>query len=145
MEILRTNLQASIKAVVEKSIGSLVLYTNVPFDSLADEKIRLYIERNGHNNIEITKGLVSLKSLILATTYGTDAITSFPANVGESFDLVAVMELCNDGGIEFMGNDKLKIELEGLDATKLYVLDGLEEPTESDDIYMYEEKTLSTS
>ncbi|POS01587.1 hypothetical protein Q361_10947 [Flavobacterium croceum DSM 17960] len=143
MEILRTNNQVSAKAQVEKAIGSIIIYSNVDFDALNNEKIRLYVERNGHNNIEITKGLVNLKRFIACATYGDDAVTHFRANVGEAFETVCVIELCEHGAIKLENNDKVKIELADLDATKVYLVDGVEEPDESKEIYTYEEKILS--
>lgn len=142
MEILRAENVASIKAFTEKSVGSIVLYTNVPFDSLANEKIRVYVDSNGKDNKQITKSELPLKSLILATTYGSDAITSFPANVGEAFETVAVLELAEGGAYKLEGNDKLRIELSGLDNTKTYVIDGIEEPIEVTECYEFEEKII---
>lgn len=138
MQILRAENVVSIKGFIEKSIGSIVFYSNVAFDNLNAEKIRVYVDRNGKDNKQITKSEVSLKAFILACTYGTDAITSFPLTVGEAFDTVAVLELIQGGAIKLTGNDKLRFELTHLDLTKIYVLDGLEEPVELEPEYAFE-------
>jgi len=40
-------------------------------------------------------------------------------------------------------NDKFKIALKQLDPVKRYVIDGFESPVTSDDVYMYEEKSIA--
>lgn len=145
MEILRVTGQVSIRAAIEKSIGSIVIISSRPFEDLVDEQIRIYIERNGADNIEITKGLVSLKKFILCSTYGDDAIGSFRAGIDEEFNTVAVVELCEHGGIRLDNNDKIKFELTNLNVDSAYIIDGIEEPVSSLEVYTYEEKILTVT
>lgn len=109
---------------------------------LGQELISIQVERNGGSNIEITQGFVSLKRFLLASTFGDDAIGSFPASFPESFKTVAVIELTDGGALVMGANDKLKIALKSLETTKRYVVDGIESPLSSDDVYMYEEKSI---
>lgn len=123
---------------VQKGIGALALYTTTKMDDISNEMISLQIERNGKSNIEITQGFVSLKSLLLACTYGSDAIGAMKPN----FETVAVIELAEMGAIELGAQDKFKIGLKGLDPDQTYILDGHEEPITSHEIFMYEEKIV---
>ncbi len=143
MEILNVTNTASAKAQVEKSIGSIVLMSTREFANFDTEKIRLFVERNGNNNIEITKGAVSLKKFVLCATYGDDAIGSMTIG-NDVFKTCAVIELCEHGGIALRSNDKIKIELSDLSTSEKYLIDGIEEPVESSEIYTYEEKILAT-
>lgn len=142
MNILDTTGVAETKAEIQKGIESIVLYTDRTVEELGQELISIQVERNGGSNIEITQGFVSLKRFLLASTFGDDAIGSFPASFPESFKTVAVIELTDGGALVMGANDKLKIALKSLETTKRYVVDGIESPLSSDDVYMYEEKSI---
>jgi len=142
MNILDTTGVAETKAEIQKGIESIVLYTDRTVEELGQELISIQVERNGGSNIEITQGFVSLKRFLLASTFGDDAIGSFPASFPESFKTVAVIELTDGGALVMGANDKLKIALKSLETTKRYVIDGIESPLSSDDVFMYEEKSI---
>jgi hypothetical protein len=143
MNILDSTGFSEKKAELQKGIESIILYTDKFVDELNDELISIQVERNGGSNLEITQGFVSLKRFLLAATFGDDAIGSFPATFPESFKTVAVIELTEMGALSMGANDKLKIALKGLDPMKKYVIDGVESPIVSDDVYMYEEKSIA--
>ena len=143
MQILRAQNVAEIKAFVEKSIGSIVLYTTAQIDDLNLEKIRVFVDCDGVNNIQITKTAISLKAFVLACSYGTDAVTSFPPVVnGDDFKTVVVLELAENGALKLGANAKLRIELSELDLGEVYVIDGIEEPYEVDAPFMFEDKRI---
>jgi hypothetical protein len=143
MNILDTTGVSERKAELQKGIESLVLYTDKAVEDINGELISIQVERNGGSNLEITQGFVSLKRFLLASTFGDDAIGSFPASFPESFKTVAVIELTELGALVMGPNDKLKIALKQLDPAKKYVIDGIESPVTSDDVYMYEEKSIA--
>lgn len=142
MNILDTQGVDNKTAEIQKGIESIVLYTDKDFNAIENELISVQVERNGGSNIEITQGFVSLKRFLLASTFGDDAIGSFPASFPESFKTVAVIELTDGGALVMGANDKLKIALKSLDSGTRYVIDGIESPLSSDDVYLYEEKSI---
>lgn len=142
MNILDTQGVDNKSAEIQKGIESIVLYTDKDLIAIENELISVQVERNGGSNIEITQGFVSLKRFILASTFGDDAISSFPASFPESFKTVAVIELTDGGALVMGANDKLKIALKSLDSRSRYVIDGIESPLSSDDVYLYEEKSI---
>jgi len=143
MNILDTTGVAEKKAELQKGIESIILFSDKTVDEINDELISIQVERNGGSNLEITQGFVSLKRFLLASTFGDDAIGSFPATFPESFKTVAVIELTELGALVMGPNDKFKIALKQLDPVKRYVIDGFESPVTSDDVYMYEEKSIA--
>lgn len=142
MNILDTQGVDNKSAEIQKGIESIVLYTDKDLYSIENELISVQVERNGGSNIEITQGFVSLKRFLLASTFGDDAIGSFPASFPEPFKTVAVIELTDGGALVMGANDKLKIALKSLDSNARYVIDGIESPLSSDDVYLYEEKSI---
>lgn len=142
MNILDTTGVDNKNAEIQKGIESIVLYTDKDLNAIENELISVQVERNGGSNIEITQGFVSLKRFLLASTFGDDAIGSFPASFIESFKTVAVIELTDGGALVMGANDKLKIALKSLDSVSRYVIDGIESPLTSDDVYLYEEKSI---
>lgn len=136
-EIIQATGVTEFKASITKGVGSLILYSTKSLNAFSSELISLMVERSGGGNIEITQGFVSLKKFILAATYGTDAVTC-----DSTFETIAVLELALRGAVDLKENDRLMIGLKGLDPNKTYIIDGFEEPNGSDDVYMYEEKTV---
>lgn len=127
--------------LLTKSISTILVASTLAFDELTSETIRVEVERANGSNFEITKGSMSLKDFILINTYGDDAITS---DVARGYDLVAVCEICNEGSIHLFEKDVIKITLNGLVATETYVLNGIEEPQTSTEIYSFEHKSMSS-
>ena len=127
--------------LLTKSISTLILATSKTYAELTTETIRVEVERANGSNFEITKGLMFLKDFILATTYGSDAITS---DVARSFDMVAVCEICNEGSIHLFEKDVIRVELKGLIAGQTYAIHGIEEPETSTEIYSFEHKSMGS-
>lgn len=131
------------KMQVTKSIGSFIFGTSKSFDELEDETIQVEIERANGSNFEITKGAISLQRFLLATTFGEDSIQSSTEGV-INFHTIAVCEICEDGSIHLFEKDVLKITLKGLDENHSYLLNGIEEPTSSLQVYSYESKSMGS-
>ncbi|MBZ4040977.1 hypothetical protein [Flavobacterium hibisci] len=125
---------------VTKSISTLIIGCETAYSFLADETFKVEIERANGTNFEITKGAIPLKDFILANTYGEDALIS---DSSRNLALIAVCEICNEGSIHLFEKDVIKIEMKGLDPTKTYVINGLEEPQTSTEVYSFERKSMS--
>lgn len=133
-----TNKTNSGELSVSKSIGNLIIATDVAVGQFADEKITIYIERANGNNVYLANK-VDLASFILASTYGSSAIQS-----SNNYKQVALCELAVDGGIFLDEKETLKIELDGLDETNTYDLFGIEEPEISNLLYFFENKSVAS-
>lgn len=145
-DITATAVNNTITAQVQKEIGKLAFYISDDFNNVSQETIYLRVERNGAENIEITKSHFKFKAVALAATYGNDAIGSFSGTVSTPFKTVFIMELSELGNIELQPNDIIKVTLANLRDTVRYVCDGIEvNDTNSDDsdIYIYEDKVLA--
>ncbi|OXA95986.1 hypothetical protein B0A75_18140 [Flavobacterium oncorhynchi] len=141
MEIFKgTNKTETGTILLTKSISTLIIGSSKAFDELTTETIRVEVERANGSNFEITKGSMFLKDFILANTYGSDAIISDGAR---TLDLVAVCEICNNGSIHLFEKDVIKVELRGLIPAETYVINGIEEPETSTEIYSFEHKSMS--
>ncbi|MFH6964534.1 hypothetical protein ACHRVK_19330 [Flavobacterium plurextorum] len=141
MEIFKgTNKTETGTILLTKSISTLIIGSSKSFDELTTETIRVEVERANGSNFEITKGSMFLKDFILANTYGSDAIISDGAR---TLDLVAVCEICNNGSIHLFEKDVIKVELRGLIPAETYVINGIEEPETSTEIYSFEHKSMS--
>lgn len=141
MEIYKaTGLATTGIIPVTKSISTIIIASTLEYDELTTETIRVEVERANGSNFEITKGSMNLKDFILANTYGDDAITS---DAIRGYKIVAVCEICKDGSIHLFEKDVIKIELKGLDTTETYVLNCLEEPETSTEIYSFEHKSMA--
>lgn len=127
--------------LLTKSISSLVIGSSLEFLKLNTETIRLEIERANGSNFEITKGTMSLRDFILATTYGADAIVS---STQFNFKTVAVCEFTTNGAVHLFEKDVIKITLNGLDAAATYVINGIEEPETSTEVYQFEHKSMGS-
>lgn len=127
--------------LLTKSISSLVFGFNLNFEELSTETIRLEIERANGSNFEITKGTMSLVDFILSTTYGEDAITS---DIDAGLKMVAVCEFTSGGAVHLFEKDVIKITLGGLDADNTYVINGIEEPETSTEVYQFEHKSMGS-
>lgn len=139
MEIYRgTGKTTTGTILLTKGISAFVIGATVPFEDLTTETIRVEIERANGSNFEITKGTMSLPDFILATTYGDDAITS-----STGYATIAVCEIIAQGAIHLFEKDVIKVTLSGLDSTKTYVLNGIEEPETGTEVYSFERKSMA--
>ncbi|BFM44938.1 hypothetical protein CFS9_35790 [Flavobacterium sp. CFS9] len=127
--------------LLTKSISTIIVASSLEYAGLTNETIRVEVERANGSNFEITKGSMNLKDFILANTYGEDAIISDSVR---DLGLIAVCEICNEGSIHLFEKDVIKITLNNLDATKTYILNGIEEPETSTQIFSFEHKSMSS-
>jgi len=140
MNLITTSNETTKKVSLKKSIGSLAFYFPFLFSDLTNEKINVQIERANGGNIEITNGFVNLKDFLAIGTYGNPMFTKF-----DTYKCATVVELCENGAIHLHDNDTLVIELKDLDSTKVYTIDGIEEPFTSDDVYTYQRKSMAST
>lgn len=134
-----SNVTKSGEIRVNKSIGSLVVaLESLSLNALTNEKITLYVERANGNNVYLANKL-PLLDFILASTYGGSAIQS-----DIQFDVIAKCELSLDAGIFLDDKETLIIELEGLKPLSGYKLFGIEEAEQTNLLYFFETKTLSS-
>ncbi|MGO4770410.1 hypothetical protein ACEN2I_02015 [Flavobacterium sp. W22_SRS_FK3] len=133
-----TGVNKSPELQVTKSIGSLIVSSDLALSELKTEKISIYIERGNGSNV-ILANKIPLKDFILASTYGTECTQSDEDNA-----LIALCELSEGGSIFLAEKESIKITLEDLVDTKLYELHGIEEPESTDSIYFFEQKTVAS-
>jgi hypothetical protein len=133
-----TGVTKSNELQITKSIGALIVQSSLSLDALTTEKISVYVERGNGNNI-ILANKIFLKDFILASTYGTEAVQS-----NATFKTVALCELALHGGILLADKESIKITLEDLIAGETYQLNGVEEPTSTKTMYMFEQKSIAS-
>ena len=133
-----TGVTKSPELQVTKSIGSLIISTDLALSALTSEKISIYIERGNGSNV-ILANKVLLKDFILASTYGTENTQSDANN-----SLIALCELSDGGSIYLADKESIKITLEDLIADKRYDLHGIEEPEQTNNLYFFEQKSVAS-
>jgi hypothetical protein len=133
-----TGVVKTSEITVTKAIGSLIIASDVPLSGLTTEKISAYIERGNGSNV-ILANKVLLVDFILASTYGTENSQSDANNA-----LIALCELAHEGGIFLAEKETIKFVLEDLDDSKRYDLYGVEEPLLTNDLFFFEQKTVSS-
>ncbi|MFH7010293.1 hypothetical protein ACHRV5_00390 [Flavobacterium sp. FlaQc-52] len=133
-----TGVTKSPELTVTKSIGSLIISSDLALSALTTEKISIYIERGNGSNV-ILANKILLKDFILASTYGTENSQSDADNA-----LIALCEIADDAGILLADKESIKIVLEDLISTKRYDLHGIEDPLFTDNLYVFEQKTIAS-
>jgi hypothetical protein len=133
-----TGVLKSPELTVTKSIGSLIVATDLELSALTNEKISIYIERGNGSNV-ILANKILLKDFILASTYGTENTQSDANNA-----TIALCELALDGGIYLDEKESIKILLEDLKSAKRYDLYGVEEPLTTNVLYFLEQKSVAS-
>lgn len=133
-----TNVTKSQEISVTKGIGSLIIATTKSLHEIDSEKISIYIERANGSNIYLANK-VPLLDFILASTYGNEAVQSEGTQ-----RTIALCELALDGSIFLADKEQIKIQLEDLELTTSYVLNGIEEPASTDKLYFFEQKTIAS-
>ncbi|PWB22555.1 hypothetical protein [Flavobacterium sp. HTF] len=133
-----TGVTKSPELQVTKSIGSLIISSDLALSALTTEKISIYIERGNGSNV-ILANKVLLKDFILASTYGTETTQSDASKA-----LIALCELAEEGSIFLADKESIKITLEDLDSEQSYELHGIEEPVFTTDLYFFEQKTVAS-
>lgn len=133
-----TGVTKSPELTVTKSIGSLIISSDLALSGLTTEKISVYIERGNGSNV-ILANKVLLKDFILASTYGTENTQSDDDNA-----LIALCEIADEGSVFLAEKESIKIVLEDLIAGKRYDLHGIEEPVATNNLYFFEQKTVAS-
>lgn len=133
-----TGVTKSPDLTVTKSIGSLIISSDLALSALTTEKISVYIERGNGSNV-ILANKVLLKDFILASTYGTESAQSDLDN-----SLIALCEIADEGSVFLAEKESIKIVLEDLIAGKRYDLHGIEEPVATNNLYFFEQKTVAS-
>lgn len=133
-----TGVAKSPELNVTKSIGSIIVASSLEVDNLTTEKISIYIERaNGSNVILANK--IPVKDFILASTYGSEAVQS-----DDDYNLIALCEIAHEGSIFLQEKESIKITLEDLIPAESYDLYGVEEPENTTDLFIFEQKTVGS-
>ncbi|MFH6996443.1 hypothetical protein ACHRVZ_00845 [Flavobacterium sp. FlaQc-57] len=133
-----TGVKKSPELTVTKSIGSLIISSDLALSDLSTEKISVYIERGNGSNV-ILANKVLLKDFILASTYGTENTQSDEDNA-----LIALCEISEEGSVFLAEKESIKILLEDLVVAKRYDLYGIEEPVATNNLYFFEQKTVAS-
>lgn len=124
---------------VTKSIGAVIIAVDgLAIDQLTTEKISIYIERANGSNVYLANKIPVL-DFILASSYGSEAVQS-----DANYELIAMCELAVGGGIFLAEKESIKLALDGLDSTKTYDIYGIEEPTQTDTLAFFEQKTVAS-
>lgn len=122
-----------------KSIGAIIIAIDgLSVEQLTTEKISVYIERANGSNVYLANKIPVL-DFILASSYGSEAVQS-----DAKYETIAMCELAVGGGIFLAEKESIKIALDGLDTTKTYDIYGIEEPTQTDVLAFFEQKTVAS-
>lgn len=145
MKLFTTKLVKVTEKVIEvnKSIGALTFRCEVPLETLATEKINIQIQRSNGDNVEITNGNIPLKDFLVLGTMFANAMGCDKVNAYAVKATVALTEVIL-GSVHLHEKDILRIALIGLDATKVYEIDGHEAPITTDDVFSYERKAMNS-
>lgn len=123
---------------VTKSIGGLILGLSMPVADLLNEKISMYIERANGNNFTLANKIL-LKDFISLASYGSEAL-----QCDSNYPLIAICEIAKDGGIFLAEGEKIKISFDDLRSAHTYDVYGIEEPTPTDVLFVFEQKTIAS-
>lgn len=124
---------------VTKSIGAIIIAIGeLSIEELTTEKISIYIERANGSNVYLANKIPVL-DFILASSYGSEAVQS-----DAKYSTIAICELAVGGGIFLAEKESIKIALDGLDSTITYDIYGIEEPTQTDVLAFFEQKTVAS-
>lgn len=133
-----TGVLKSQEITITKSIGSIIISSDVALEDLLNEKITVFIERANGNNL-ILANKVNFRDFILASTYGSESVQSDDDNA-----LIAICEIAHGGSIELAEKESIKIQLDDLRAPYRYTLHGVEEPVQTNELYVFENKTIAS-
>lgn len=125
---------------ITKPVGSLVIYTDKLPNAIVNELITVYVERaNGDNTELLTR--VPLIDFMMISTFGNPAIQFRGTKNDGDFKSVALCELTPNGAIYLNDNERIKVVLEGLNPANNYMIDGVEEPVTTNEIYKFDRKS----
>jgi len=133
-----TGVTRSNELSITKSIGSVIIASNLAFTDLTTEKISIYIERgNGANVILVNK--ILLKDFLISSTFGNSALQS-----DSTYATIALCEIASEGSVYLAEKESIKIQLDDLVALKLYDVYGVEEPVQTNDLLFFEQKSIAS-
>lgn len=122
---------------ITKSTGTLIFEMSKAVKDLTNEKITLWIERPGSQNVYLATK-VDLKTFIYA------CLTSQQTTILDGFGNgnIVVCDFGFDGALKLMDGEKIKIQLEGLIATDYYEISYAEHFIESTAYVGFEQKSI---
>ncbi len=126
--------------VISKGFESLLLETNVPFESIANEKIAIRLQRKSGNLDLFEGGTIELNRLIQMCSTKQGAISYNAQGL-----LSIVLDLTPIGNIPLGSNEEIQITLTSLDSTKNYKLSTIEAPFDAVELYHYSKKILNAA
>jgi hypothetical protein len=133
-----SNVLKSEVLTITKSIASIIVGVDCKLNELLNEKISIYIERSNGNNV-ILANKISLKSFLLASTYGGEAVQS-----DADFGCIALCELGQLGGIFLDEKESIKIEFSDLRAARKYDVYGIEDAYQTANLFHFEQKSIAS-
>lgn len=128
----------SPEVLTTKGFGCMIVSTTCQIQEITNESISVWVEKDG-KNIDIAKDILLLDFLLLGT-FGEDCIYSQGA-----FTTVGNIDLTEDGGyIALKDNETIKFKLRNLKPNRVYCINSIEEPVPSNEVLMYERKSMSS-
>jgi hypothetical protein len=133
-----TGVTSTPEITVTKGIAQLLVGSSLEFTALINETITVYVEKT-NKNADIAREML-LKDFILLGSYGVDTVHAL-TGVAAS----ALVDLTKDNGfINLIGNEVIKVKLGNLTAGSTYHLYGIEGFFPTVDLFSYETKTMSS-
>lgn len=140
MEILNiTGVLKTQELKITKSVASLIIATTKSPDTIVNENITIWIERVNGSNVYICQS-AKLIDFLMLTNYGADAIQSTKTGLLT----VALCELSKDGAVQLNEGESLKIKMESLTSTATYIINAVEDPLTTNDLYIFDRKTVGS-
>ena len=122
---------------VTRPIGALLVSMSQPFSALTNETITAVIERSNGNNTEILPADYPLKAFLAASTIGNPAIYQLDGVTS------VLAELCEEGSVNLLEGEAIKVKLDGLKAGVTYALFGLEYPRLANSVSKFDRKIIT--
>lgn len=133
-----TGVTSSTEIKSTKSIGALIFALDgLTVNQLATEAITAWVEKANGSNLEVATQ-IPLKDFIVLSTYGSEAVFS-----DATYECIAICQISDGNGAYMLGEgESFKFKLTGLDATKTYVVYGLEDAADSMHLLKFDTKVL---
>lgn len=123
---------------VTRPIGAFLVGMTQPFSALTNETITAFIERANGNNTEILPADYPLKAFLAASTIGNPAIYQLDGVTS------VLAELCEEGSVNLLDGETLKVKLDGLKSTVTYSIFGLEYPRLANSVSKFDRKIITS-
>lgn len=128
----------SVEIVQNKGLAAFLLCSDLKPHEFTTEVISVWVEKSG-KNVDVAKEIL-VKDLILLGTYNEDTIQK-----DGTLLTVANIELTKDlGFVHLTENETIKFKLRNLIPEKVYQLHGVEGFEKSNEILMYERKSMGS-